>query len=152
MARKRQKQPLVGWAERSAAHAVVPPVAVMGFAVLSPILRSGARHACKHPAIAGSRSARTGPPQMLDIAIADRRDAVCGEPFVDRAASKQRVFADPPAGMLRRNRLDLARRCRMQGEMRDPGLEALDRLTIARLDHIGLDRQCDAEMVDDRQL
>src|SRR5437773_3216743 len=128
-----------------------PPVAVMGFAVLSPILRSGARHACKEPAIAGSGSARTGPPQALNIAIADRGDAVCREPFVDRAAAKQRVFAGAPAGMLRRNRLDLARRCRMQGEMRDPGLEALDRLAIARLDHIGLDRQCAAEMVDDRQ-
>ena len=88
---------------------------------------------------------------MLDIAITDRGDAVCGEPFVDRAAGKQRVFAGAPAGMLRRNRLDLARRCRMQGEMRDPGLEALDRLAIARLDRIGLDRQCAAEMVDDRQ-
>jgi len=36
MARKRQKQPLVGWIERSEAHAVVLRAAVMGFAVLSP--------------------------------------------------------------------------------------------------------------------
>src|SRR5437868_15383669 len=122
MARKRQKQPLVGWAERSAAHAVVPPVAVMGFAVLSPILRSRARHAFKEPAISGSGSARTGPPQVLNIAIADRGNAVCREPFIDRAAAKQRILADPAVGLLHRHRLDLARRCAMQGVMRDPGL------------------------------
>src|SRR5207248_5627204 len=60
-------------------------------------------------------------------------------------------FADAPAGMLRRDRLDLARHRRMQGEMRDPGLEALDRLAVALLDELRLDRQGAAEMVDDRQ-
>src|SRR6185437_14017014 len=86
-----------------------------------------------------------------DVAIADRGDAVCREPFADRAAREEGVFADAPARMLRRDRLDLARHRRMQREQRNPGLEALDRLAVALLDRIGLDRQGAAEMVDDRQ-
>src|SRR5947209_11169041 len=100
MARKRQKQPLVGWAERSEAHAGGAASDADGLCYAQPILRFIHAYACKHPAITGSGSARTGPPQVLDIAITDRGDAVCGEPFVDRAAGKQRVFAGAPAGML----------------------------------------------------
>src|SRR5436190_8668016 len=86
----------------------------------------------------GSGARRVSRPQPLDVAIADRGDAVCREPFADRAAREEGVFADAPAGMLRRDRLDLARHRRMQGEMRDPGLEALDRLAVALLDDLRL--------------
>src|SRR5438105_1589859 len=89
---------------------------------------------------------RMSRPQTLDIAVADRGYAVCSEPFADRAAGEQRVFAGAPAGMRRRDRLDLARHRRMQRKQRDPGRQTLNRLVIALLNDIGLDRQGAAEM------
>src|ERR1041384_1208471 len=109
-------------------------------------------HAPKSPAKSRASGVhRLSRPQPLNVAIADRDDAVWREPFADRAAREEGVFADAPASMLRRDRLDLARHRRMQGEMRDPGLESLDRLAVTLLDRIGFDRQGAAKMVDDRQ-
>src|SRR5258706_5475806 len=107
--------------------------------------------ACKSPANAGLALPRPSPPQALDVAVADRGDPAGGEPFADRAAREQRVFADPPAGMRRRDRLDLAGHRGMQREMRDPRHQPVDRLPIALPHLAGLDRQGAAEMVDDRQ-
>src|ERR1051325_8637733 len=97
-------------------------------------------HAGKSPAKSrASGLYRLSRPQPLNVAIADRGDAVCRKPFADPAAREEGVFANAPAGMLRRDRLDLARHRRMQGEMRDPGLGSLDRLAVTRLGDLRLD-------------
>src|SRR5438067_13224470 len=88
------------------------------------------------------------PPQALDLAIADRGDLVCSEPLADRAAREQREFAGAPAGMLRGDAFDLARRRRVQGEMRDSRRQALDGLAVTRHYVVCLDRQGAAEMID----
>src|SRR5690349_357450 len=74
-------------------------------------------HGSKSPAKSRASGVhRLSRPQPLNVAVADRGDAVCRKPFADRAAGEQRVFPDAPAGMLRRDRLDLARHRRMQRE------------------------------------
>src|ERR1051326_3077554 len=104
-------------------------------------------HAGKSPAKSRASGVhRLSRPEPLNVAIADRGDAACRKPFADPAAREEGVFADAPAGMLRRDRLDLARHRRMQREQRNPGLESLDRLAVALLDDLRLDRQGAPEM------
>jgi len=90
-------------------------------------------------------------PQALNVPVADRRHAQRRAPFGNSARCEEGIFVGPPRRVLRRDRLDIARCCAVQGEMGDARGKLFDELAVAGLDGFGGNRQRAANVVDDRQ-
>ena len=76
-------------------------------------------------------------PQFLNVAIARRYHAHRRAPFGNGARCEEGIFVGPPRRVLRRDRLDVARRGAVQGEMGNARGKLFDELAVAGLDGFG---------------